>query len=1122
MKKITLSIFVFYLLCISVFAQGKNVEQDPDPQWTIINIYQVQNSASGLAWDGEFFYIGSYGGVNSDKVYKFNPSTATNEYLFTSPESTFGMTWDGTHLWITHPQSLSNPSRATKMDLQGNIVDNFNLPARMMSGIAYDNGDFWAARYESPFHKIYNLQLQDGEYVAVDSFPTPSSQPWEIARQGDDILWVTDYYTSVIHKMDLEGNLITTYPAALYRTSGVVFDGQYLWYLARSSATGSPSYLYQVDLEGSGAPEVVVDQSHDFGNVTLEGTSVWSMEVSNPGTGQLTIDDMVFDGNTAFSTNKTFPFNIAAGQSDIIEISFAPTQINHQDITAVLHTNDPANLQVNIYLEGIGLESGSYLFPHQEEIDFGVVRVNSSNKKYFVFQNLGDAELEISQVQLGSDLFYFDGYVDFPYLLQPVETIEIPFWFLPAGTGPVEATATVLFNNEEQSPLIINLSGNAQSDDYAVGDLLWQYQLPGPVWNHATSVLSVPDLNEDGKSEVMLTTRTGHLRVFNSNASGEADLIWERHLGIVDFPKAVALASDINGDGLNDIIAGTGMGDMAITAVSSRTGEDLWRVETNSLPFTGWVYMVDVSHDFNDDGYLDVVAAIGNTETGTGSVICLNGLNGEILWHTQLGAAVFTVMVAEDFTGDGIPDVVAGSNAPSNKGKVVAIDGQTGAIEWEIEAASSVRALGQLNDITENGTADIIAGTLNGIFYLIDATSGDIQITGSTNTRIYDFYDAGDLNFNGHPSFIPSAGLSNNLNAICGKTGSLIWTLPMTDIPIHVAIIPDITGDGRNDIAVGTRPNNDKIYLVNGNNGTLIDSFDLDQGAAVVNSIGDINGNGNVEIITSTSSGFLGVFSLGPHIEPVEYTLAFEVKNDEGQPMQGATIIVTGLNDELTTDAQGMASTELFPGSYDYSVSLVNHNQFVGNVIIVDADVVEQITLQSPQYSVTFIVTSQDSPLANVSIEVSAAKAVAVTDANGIASLDLPGSDYTYLAQKEFFFPASGEFQVVDQAIVVNINMVVDETGVGHHQNTGIRSYPNPFSGNINVEYWLNDARDVTITLYHSNGGIVYSQIITDAVSGANRFSWDTSAYNLKHGVYFLEIKSGDIIYRERLIYTGR
>ena len=1122
MRKATIILFLFVLPYIGVFASNK--EDDTDPQWTVISIHQVQNSASGLAWDGEYIYIGSYGGSASNKVYRFNPATATNEFLFDAPASTFGLTWDGSNLWVTHSNGLSNPSRANKLDMQGNVIDFFNLPARMMSGIAYDNGDFWAARYESPHHKIYHLQMQDEQYVAVDSFPSPTSQPWELARQGE-FLWLAEYNRSEIHKMDLQGNLITTYPASLQRTSGVVYDGQYLWYLSRSSATGTPSFLYQVDLSGGGTPEIVADTQNDFGNVTLENTASWMMQISNTGTGQLTLEDMVFPAGTAFSTSKSFPFNIAAGQSDSIEVTFAPEQINHQAVTALLQTNDPANLEMNILLEGIGLAQGPFMLSHQDQADFGMVRVNSSNRKYLVFQNMGDAPLEISQVDLHSNDFYFDSYVEFPYVLEPVETLELPLWFMPDNTGASESNATVVFNNEQQSPLTIQLMGDAQHTEHAAGDLLWEYQFGDPVWSHATSVLTIPDLNGDGMPDVMLTTRTGHLRTFNANASGQADLIWERHLGIVDFPKAVALASDINGDGLNDIIAGTAISDQAITAVSSRTGENLWRVETSDLAHAGWIYMVDVTHDFNGNGYLDVVAAIGNSEANTGSIICINGLNGEILWHTQLNNTTYSVMVVEDFTGDGMPDVVAGASAAGNKGKVVGLNGTSGASVWVADVAEAARALGQLGDITENGIADIIAGSVNGIYYLLDATNGNIKVSGSTNSRIYDFYNAGDLNLNGHPVFIPTAGFTSNLMAICGKSGGMVWTLPLGENPTQVAIIPDITGNGRNDILVGTRPNNKKIFIVNGAEGTVISSIDLDAGTHVLSTIEDITGNGNIEIITSTDSGFLGVYSCGPKADPLEYTLTFEVRNSAGLPLEGALVSIAAEGLELYTDAQGIVGTDLFPGIYSYTVSLDNHSEASGSIAVDNADLLHEVILESPVWAVTFIVSDNNSlPLENVSIEISADKVIVFTDANGIVSVDLSAGDYKYTAEKENHFPASGQFIMVDEDIVVYIDMQHDGTGIDNLLTEKIRSYPNPFSNQINIDYYLSHDQAVTITFYHSNGSIVYSEQLNNQLSGKNTITWNavsSNGINLKAGVYFIEIKTMDFLYRDRIIFTG-
>ena len=75
------------LLSQSLFSQPKD--------WTILDSWSIPGQASGLAWDGTYFYFGIYG-VNGDDVYKFDPSDGSSVLLFSSPslEDSFGMTYE--------------------------------------------------------------------------------------------------------------------------------------------------------------------------------------------------------------------------------------------------------------------------------------------------------------------------------------------------------------------------------------------------------------------------------------------------------------------------------------------------------------------------------------------------------------------------------------------------------------------------------------------------------------------------------------------------------------------------------------------------------------------------------------------------------------------------------------------------------------------------------------------------------------------------------------------------------------------------------------------------------------------------------------------------------------------
>jgi hypothetical protein len=155
-------------------------------EWTIVSSHDIPGQASGLAWDGEYFYFGIYG-TNGDKVYTFDPASGISELLFSSPElgDTYGMTYDVGYLWITdHTATSSEPAYAMQFDFTGKMLSQFDLPVHYMSGIAYDNGDFWVATYSPDPATIYKL---DNSGAILSPFQSPGAQPWDLCVENDNL-----------------------------------------------------------------------------------------------------------------------------------------------------------------------------------------------------------------------------------------------------------------------------------------------------------------------------------------------------------------------------------------------------------------------------------------------------------------------------------------------------------------------------------------------------------------------------------------------------------------------------------------------------------------------------------------------------------------------------------------------------------------------------------------------------------------------------------------------------------------------------------------------------------------------------------------------------------------------
>lgn len=84
--------------------------------------------------------------------------------------------------------------------------------------------------------------------------------------------------------------------------------------------------------------------------------------------------------------------------------------------------------------------------------------------------------------------------------------------------------------------------------------------------------------------------------------------------------------------------------------------------------------------DLNGDGVLDIVIGAGKNEYqhSEQGVLALNGVNGEVLWEQESEDQVYASATFCDITGDGIKDVFIGGRSPHLR----ALDGSNGKVIW--------------------------------------------------------------------------------------------------------------------------------------------------------------------------------------------------------------------------------------------------------------------------------------------------------------------------------------------------------------------------------------------------------------------------------------------------------
>ena len=899
---LSILIVVFFCPWMAAIAQpDKNSNVKNTREWTILETFTIPGKASGLAWDGQNIYFGQYG-IAGSQIQKLDPANGNISFVCNGPqEDAYGLTWDGQYLWTTDHPGAYTPGIAYQFDLTGTVNYQFELPATYMGGIAYDNGQFWTAAYYDPDGHIYKV---DNQGNVLKDFPSPGAQPWDICLHGE-FLWIADYYANMLYKVDtLSGALIESHPAENTAPAGVVFDGQYLWYV--DGPLGSPSKLYKVDIGGIGTPVINVPVTNwDYGNVAIGDSSVWNMVISNSGAFDLSVNNVLIQNAVPIFSWEGYPQIVAPGNSTEITLIFKPTEVVPLNTVITIQSSDPVTPEVEVTLTGEAVISGASIYLPETGHNYGNIRLNATTRWFVPIVNIGDANLVISELTISDPAFYLDENIVLPISLAPLETIEIGVWFHPVDDISYEAILTIHNNDPSQSAIGLSLLGNGDEQNFPMGDVFWQYLIDAGWDNSPKAIGSIQDVTGDSVPDIIVGSEDNFVRCFNGNAAGTGDVIWEYEIyaGNTYQQNCLSFLEDINQDGFQDVVFGTSGGDRSVTALSGKTGTLLWKFPTDMWGDGGWVYQVDVKEDFNGDGVKDVLACAGNDGNGTGPnrVMCINGSDGSLLWSTPTGGPAFSVIAITDVNGDGQADALAGaSNVSETQGMVYCINGTNGGIIWSKQTVStSVWALSQLDDINQDGFRDVAAGDFGGHLYGFDGRNGDQLWLSSMSGSplVLRFERFGDVDEDSFADVLVSSS-SNNCIVISGFDGSNIWLTPLADKAWNIDRISDVNGDAINDVLVGTLYTNNYAYFLDGLNGNILKAINFGEPVDAIAAIPTINIDDDLsmEMVAGGRNGKLVCYSGGPDASwvsvPDHETAANEIEVDcNPNPFINTTII---------------------------------------------------------------------------------------------------------------------------------------------------------------------------------------------------------------------------------------
>lgn len=379
-----------------------------------------------------------------------------------------------------------------------------------------------------------------------------------------------------------------------------------------------------------------------------------------------------------------------------------------------------------------------------------------------------------------------------------------------------------------------------------------------------------------------------------------------------NFGYSVAVAGDVDGDGLPDLISGSVWADpggrsMAGSAsvYSGVTGAVIHTFEGQFMrDYLG--KSVAGAGDVNGDGIADlIVGAYGADPVGlnmAGSAFIYSGATGAVL-HSFDGAAAldqfgWAVSGAGDVNADGYDDFIIGANrydhgALVNSGAAFVFSGVNGYLLHSFYGASIGAEFGSsvstAGDVDGDGFADLLIGAHlaggTGRAYLYSGQTGALLSTFSGTPQVLEFgwsvAAAGDVDGDTVPDVIMGADWSNGVHGVeagaafvySGASGLLLHRLEglsaYDNFGISVDTAGDIDADGHADLLVGAWKASPALntwageaYLFSGASGNLIsriggESAGDNFGWSVAGGA-DLDGNGRPDVIVSAKVTVVG------------------------------------------------------------------------------------------------------------------------------------------------------------------------------------------------------------------------------------------------------------------------
>jgi hypothetical protein len=329
-----------------------------------------------------------------------------------------------------------------------------------------------------------------------------------------------------------------------------------------------------------------------------------------------------------------------------------------------------------------------------------------------------------------------------------------PIWLAQGGADNemLGAELKILVDlDSDSTPEIASLSPEASSNGLyqngiltvlsgANGSTHWRKEGTQGFEYVAQAAKAGADLNADGVAEILVRAPGGSTGGWLDNgwaemlSGADGSSLWrvEGSAHGMNFGATSIRIDDVDSDGQADFaLSAPGASALGLVengrveAFSAMTGASLWFLN-GPVNYGRLGTGLASTEDWNADTHPDLITGLSSADTlgriDNGYLLALDAQNGALIWRKdgavsgeQMGT---TVLQTEDFSGDGIGDLLLGSQFADvggllNNGEILGLDGTNGAVLWSVSGTESEELLGKdmvtRPDIDGDGGRDFLA-----------------------------------------------------------------------------------------------------------------------------------------------------------------------------------------------------------------------------------------------------------------------------------------------------------------------------------------------------------------------------------------------------------------------------